>query len=193
MTDERPEQARARQYLRERGTLAPVQRIREHVQAAFSAFEAAVAGVDGDEARRRPIAGEWTVHEVVDHLVETDRPSVVELGDLLRGESPGGPPIPAGLQSPDPLARGWDALVAELKALHGQALDMLGRARDDLAADARAPLVMVINVKGTDGVERPLEWIEPLDWKAYAIVFRLHTMDHLNQVRKILAAGRTRD
>jgi hypothetical protein len=41
-----------------------------------------------------------------------------------------------------------------------------------------------INVKGDRRHRAPLEWIEPLDWKAYAIVFRLHTLDHLNQVRK---------
>jgi hypothetical protein len=192
MIAERPEQVRARQYLRERGTLAPVARIRDQVQAAFSALEAALTGVDAGEARRRAIDGEWTVHEVVDHLVETNRPSVVELSDLLQGHSPGGPPIPAGLQSPDPFARPWEALVAQLRTLHAEVVDTLGRARDDFSTEARAPLVMVINVQEADGVARPLEWMEPLDWKAYAIVFRLHTLDHLNQVRKVLAAGRAR-
>jgi hypothetical protein len=29
-----------------------------------------------------------------------------------------------------------------------------------------------------------------LDWKAYAIVFRLHELDHLNQIKKTLKACR---
>jgi hypothetical protein len=32
--------------------------------------------------------------------------------------------------------------------------------------------------------------VEELDWKAYAIVWRLHVLDHLNQARKVLAAAR---
>jgi len=49
---------------------------------------------------------------------------------------------------------------------------------------------MVINVKEADGSETPLHWIEELDWKAYAIVFRLHVLDHLGQARKVLRALR---
>jgi hypothetical protein len=45
-------------------------------------------------------------------------------------------------------------------------------------------------VKEEDGRETPLHWIEELDWKAYAIIFRLHVLDHLGQVRKVLKAVR---
>jgi hypothetical protein len=31
-----------------------------------------------------------------------------------------------------------------------------------------------------------LQWIEECDWKACAIIFRLHELDHLNQSRKAL-------
>ena len=47
---------------------------------------------------------------------------------------------------------------------------------------------MVINARDPDGQMRPLHWIEELDWKAYAIVFRLHVLDHLTQVKKTLRA-----
>jgi len=56
--------------------------------------------------------------------------------------------------------------------------------------DARAPVVMVINVKEADGREAPLHWIEELDWKAYAVIFRLHELDHLTQAKKTLKAAR---
>ena len=56
--------------------------------------------------------------------------------------------------------------------------------------DARAPLVMVINAREPDGREAPVHWIEELDWKAYAVTaFRLHELDHLNQIKKTLKAG----
>ena len=47
---------------------------------------------------------------------------------------------------------------------------------------------MVVNVKDAEGRTAPLHWVEDLDWKAYALVWRLHVVDHLNQARKVLAA-----
>jgi hypothetical protein len=35
-----------------------------------------------------------------------------------------------------------------------------------------------------------LHWIEELDWKAYAVIFRLHELDHLSQAKKTLRAAR---
>ncbi|HKC96773.1 MAG TPA: hypothetical protein VKG20_02015, partial [Methylomirabilota bacterium] len=58
----------------------------------------------------------------------------------------------------------------------------------DFATDARAPIVMVVNVPDESGRITPLHWVEDLDWKAYAIVWRLHVIDHLKQARKVLAA-----
>jgi hypothetical protein len=45
---------------------------------------------------------------------------------------------------------------------------------------------MVINVRASDGTVKPLHWTEHCDWKACAIIFRLHEMDHLTQIRKAL-------
>lgn len=188
--DLRPEQIRAKEYLREKGSLVPVAEIGERVAAAFSAMEALIDRVAESEARARAIPGEWTVQEVVDHLVETNRPSIGELRDLLAGRRPAGEPIPAGLQSADPMGRRWADLVKDLKACHAEILDVLAGARDDYTTEARAPLVMVINAREPDGREAPLHWIEDLDWKAYAIVFRLHTLDHLGQITKTLSAAR---
>lgn len=186
----RPEQIKARQYLDQKGSRLTAAQLRDRVGAAFGAIEEALASVEEQAARGRAIAGEWSVQEVVDHLVETHRPSIAELRDLVSGRRPEGPPIPAGLQSADPLARPWPDLVLALKALHVEILAVLAAVPDGYATDARAPLVMVINAKEPDGSETPLHWIEELDWKAYAIVFRLHVLDHLSQIRKTLAAAR---
>ena len=184
----RPEQAKAREYLHRKGTLLAPSVIRERVSAAFEATEAFLGGVSEGEARRRPAPTEWCVQEVVDHLVETHRPSLDELRCLLRGERPAAGPIPASLQSRAPLERPWPELLAELGRLHAEILELLVRIPDDFTSSARAPVVLVINAKNADGSESPLHWVEELDWKAYAVIFRLHEIDHVNQARRALSA-----
>jgi DinB superfamily len=185
----RPEQVKAMEYLRDKGTRLTAAQVHERVAAGFVALEGFLDGVTEAEVRVRALPGEWSIQEVADHLVETHRPSLEELYDLLAGRRPPGEPIPAGLQSRDPLARPWPELLGELKKLQAEVVAALGAAPDRLN-DARAPVVMVINVKEPDGRETPLHWIEELDWKAYAVIFRLHVMDHLGQGRKVLRAVR---
>jgi len=185
----RPEQIKAKEYMHQKGTLLPAAQVHERVGAAFAAMETLLDGVGEAEARARTLPGEWTVQEVVDHLVETHRPSLDELRDLLESRRPAGGPVPASLQSADPMGRRYGDLVGDLKAVHAAILRALSGAPDRLT-EARAPLVMVINAKEADGGEAPLHWIEELDWKAYAVTaFRLHELDHLNQIKKTLKAG----
>ena len=184
----RPEQIKAVEYLRDKGNRLAASQVHERVAAGFAALESFLDGITEAEARVRALPGEWSIQEVADHVVETHRPSLEELRDLLAGRRPPGEPIPAGLQSRDPLARPWTELLGELKRLQAEIVAVLGAAPDRLN-DARAPVVMVINVKEPDGRETPLHWIEELNWKAYAIVFRLHVLDHLGQARKILRAA----
>jgi hypothetical protein len=180
-------QAKAREYFRTRGTLADVPGIRAQIHAAFSAFEAAIEPLAAGPAARRALEGEWSVHEVVDHLVESHRAGLDELWCLLAGQRPPGDPIPAGLQSRTPWARPWPWLTRELRALHRDLLAALDGVAPDFTTEARVALVMVVNVEDA-GRRVPFAWVEDVDWKAYAIVFRLHALDHLNQVRKVLAA-----
>ena len=186
----RPEQIKAREYFHHKGTLLPAAQIHERVGAAFTALETFLGAISDGEARERALPGEWTVQEVVDHLIETHRPSLDELRDLLDDRRPAGGPIPASLQSADPMARRFGDVLGDLRAVHAEVLGVLSAAPDRMT-DARAPLVMVINVKEADGREAPLHWIEELDWKAYAVTaFRLHELDHLNQAKKTLKATR---
>ena len=187
----RPEQVKAKDYMHRKGTLLPASEIQERVGAAFAAMETLLGGVTEAEARARAIPGEWTIQEVVDHLVETHRPSLEELRDLLGNRRPTGGPVPASLQSSAPMSRRYADLVSDLKVLHAEVARVLTAAPDRMT-DARAPLVMVINAREADGREAPLHWIEELDWKAYAVAaFRLHELDHLNQAKKTLKAART--
>jgi hypothetical protein len=186
----RPEQEKAREYLHQKGTRLAPREIHERVRAAFVATEEFLDSVSAAEARVQPAPGEWCAQEVIDHLVESHGPGVDELRSLLRSARPSGGPIPAGLQSQAPLGRPWPALVGELKRLHAEILELLTKVPHGFASEARAPLIMVVNMKKADGSEYPLEWIEDLDWKAYAVVFRLHEIDHLKQAKRALAAAR---
>ena len=101
---------------------------------------------------------------------------------------PPGEAIPASLQSKAPLHRPWPWLLAELGRIHGEILRTLAAVSPEFTTEARAPLVMVVNVTDDDGKVVPLHWVEELDWKAYAITWRLHVLDHLKQVKKVRAA-----
>ena len=180
--------ARAREYLLKNGTQATVSAIRARTGAAMEALERFLDTAPPALAARHAIEGEWTLHEIVDHLVETHRPTLDELWCLLAGQRPPGEPIPAGLQSKAPLTRPWPWLLGEMKRVHADILEALSAVPPDFTTDARAPLVMVVNVEDEAGRTVPLSWVEELDWKAYAIVLRLHALDHLNQAKKILAA-----
>lgn len=177
--------ARAREYLRTRGTEASVQAIRTAIAEPFASLASFFASVPVDKVTVRPRAGEWSVQEIADHLLETHRPGLDELRCLLAGQRPPGEPIPAGLQSKAPLLRPWAWLLQELGELHDEIVATLASVPPEFTTTARAPLVMVASVAGA---AVPFEWVEELDWKAYAIVWRLHAIDHLKQARAALAA-----
>jgi hypothetical protein len=125
------------------------------------------------------------VHEILDHLVETHPRALEEMRALLENRHSPVSPIPAGLQSTDPTARRWDDLRAELRRLHAEVLDVLAKAPDRVT-EVRAPIIMVINTRQAVGTVTPMQWIAECDWKACAIIFRLHELDHLGQARRTL-------
>ena len=179
---------KARDYFRTKGTLVAASAIHERIADAFGALETFLEPISAATAARVGISGEWTIQEIVDHLVETHRPGLDELWCLLAGRRPPGEPIPASLQSKAPLQRPWPWLLVELARVHGDILRTLAAVPTDFATDARAPIVMVVNVPDEPGKVVPLHWVEDLDWKAYAIVWRLHVIDHLKQAKKVHAA-----
>jgi hypothetical protein len=189
MDTERSERKAAVDYLRRKGTEAPASRLLAGLKATFQKFEQAIDRVPEACRAQRPSATSWSVHEVVDHLVESHRPALAELRDLLAGISPVGGPIPARLTSPNALERPWAALTQELKSVHTNVVNVVAGAEDAASPVARAPFVMVIKVPGESGPE-VLEWVEALDWKAYAQALRVHTHEHLAQVERIVAALR---
>ena len=97
--------AKARDYLTGRGTRVAAGVVHERVAAAFAALDETLDAVTAAQASARALPGEWTVQEVLDHLVETHRAGVDELRCLLAGQRPPGAAIPASLQSKAPALR----------------------------------------------------------------------------------------
>lgn len=184
---DRPERTAALDYLRRKGTEAPVSKLFSGLRTTFQTFEQAIDRVPEAVRTEQPTATSWCVHQIVDHLVETHRRALAELRDLRQGISPVGGPIPARLVSPNALDRPWTALIEELKSVHANMLDVVAGAEDAASLVARAPFVMVITVQGEHGPE-VLEWVERVDWKAYAQAIRVHTHEHLAQVERTVAA-----
>lgn len=182
-----PEQTRALDYLRAKGTEAPLPELREHLAATFRKIEALLDSVPPELRSASPAPGRWSVHEVVDHLVESHRRAVEQLRFLLAGRRPISSAIPASLQSPAPLERPWDDLIAELRSIHRAFLDLVGEATDETSLEVTAPVVMVVKAPQGDGAV-PLEWEEELDWKAYTQAFRGHTAEHRMQIERTLSA-----
>lgn len=182
--------AKARAHLAARGTEAEFRVIAEQVAAAFDALEAFFDATPTERAPVRTIPGEWSIQEVADHVLETHRPMLDEFRCLLAGRRPPGEAVPAALQSKAPLLRPWAWLRGEIKRLHADIRDTLNSAPPGFVTEARAPAVLVVNVKAADGTVSPVHWVEDLDWKAYAYIWRLHAVDHLGQVKKVRGAMR---
>jgi hypothetical protein len=188
MTAEARAQERARAYFASKTALTP-EEIRAQVVAAFDALDGVLTPIPAERAGRRPAPEQWSVQEIVDHLLETYRPGVDELRCVLAGQRPPGEPIPAALQSKAPLLRPWSWLLDELRRTHRDVVELIGTVKPDFVTEARVPIVMVVNVSDDDIPPRALHWVEDLDWKAYALVsWRLHAIDHMKQARKVLTA-----
>lgn len=181
-----PEQARVLDYLRRKGTEAPAAGLGQAVADAFRKVEGFLGAIPPAARAVRPGPDAWSVQEIVDHLVESHRPAVAQLAELLAGRAVG-EPIPASLQSPAPLALAWEDLVRELKSVHAGIERLLTEAGEAPLA-ARARVAMVTQVAQPDGSTRPVEWIEELDWKAYVLGVRGHTLQHLAQIQRTLEA-----
>jgi hypothetical protein len=184
---DRPERTAAIDYLRRKGTEAPVTKLLSGLRSTLRTIESTLERVPEALRPRRPAATAWSVHEIVDHLVETHRPAVLELRALCAGISPEGGPIPARLRSASPFDRPWATLLVELKDIHAQLIALVEQAGDATPVTVKAPFVMVVKSQGPDGPE-VIEWVDALDWKAYVQALRIHTHEHGAQVERTVAA-----
>lgn len=184
-----PEQQKAMDYLRRKGTEALAAAIRRQAAETFARMEDLLAAVPGDLHRQAPAPERWSPQEILDHLVESHRPAVVQLAALLGGRRPTTGAIPAGLQSAMPLTRAWDQLYGALRDIHADLLRLIDRLPDDLPpSPPRAPIVMVVKAEQADGSLAPVEWLAELDAKAFAQALRAHTLEHVAQLTRTVEA-----
>jgi DinB superfamily len=184
-----PESIQMMDYLKKRASEMTAQAIRERIRAAAAELEKAVSEVTAPEARERPIPGKWTIAEVVDHIAQTQVRGAEELRHLLAGRRPPLPPVYEALRYGAGQWAPWDLLEQELHDANRSMIDLLESATDETPANA--PLVKTVVValrKLEDGRPEPQIFFAELPWKEYALLQRLHLLDHRTQVKNLHAA-----
>jgi hypothetical protein len=164
--------------------------IRDRIRNAAHELEQLVAPVTPAEARLRQVHGKWTIAEVVDHISQTQIRGGEELRHLLEGRRPPHPPVYEALRSGAAHWAPWDLLKEELHASNQAMLDLLESAPEDPPAP-NAPTVRTVMVTLRalpDGTSSPQIYFAELPWREYALLQRLHLLDHRTQVKKLRAS-----
>lgn len=186
-----PESLRMLDYLRTRASEMSAMAIRSRIHAAAGELENAIATVSASEARLRPFAGKWTIAEVVDHISQTQVRGTEELRHLLAGRRPPLPPVYEALRSGAGQWAPWELLVEELHQANLAMMEVL-EAASDHPSDGNAPTVRTVMValrKLENTSTEPQIFFVELTWKEYALLQRLHLLDHRRQVKELHAAA----
>ncbi|HTR37212.1 MAG TPA: DinB family protein [Bryobacteraceae bacterium] len=183
------EGARIVEYLETRtGTLTP-EAIRDRVRASATQFENAAA-VTEEQARSHPIAGKWSIAEIVDHVAQTQIRSAEELRHLVAGRRPPFPPVYEGLRSGAPEFAPWPELLEGLHAANHEVVAVLDAALSSAQAPrATVDAVVVVTRTLDDGRTAPQRFVVELGWREYGLFCRMHLVDHSNQIKKLVAAA----
>jgi hypothetical protein len=183
------EAVRMLEYLRARAAALSDIGIRERVRAAAQELESAVAPVNKSQARLRPFADKWTIAEVVDHIAQTQIRAAEELRHLLAGRRPPAPPVYEALRSGAAAWAPWPELLEGLRSANQELLALLEAPPTvDPNNTPTARTVLVVNGTLSDGRVAPQTFIAELGWREYALVQRLHLLDHRTQVKKLREA-----
>jgi len=183
-----PESLRMLEYLKTRASEITTAGIRERIRAAAHELEAVVAQVPESDARRRPVEGKWHIAEVVDHISQTQIRGTEELRHLLGGRRPPLPPVYEALRSGAGTWAPWDLLKAELHTANQAMIELLESAPEEAPATLTVKTVMVTLRAHSDGTTTPQIYFVDLPWKEYALLQRLHLLDHRTQVKKLRAS-----
>jgi hypothetical protein len=180
--------ARTLEYLRTRAAGLDAARIRARVRAAGAELEAALAGLAETDARRPARPGDWTVAQIVDHVAQSTIRAAEELRHLLAGRRPPGPPVYEGLLSGAAHRVPWPELVEGLREASAELDRVLLEAAERPPADAAATATAILVAGAPDSGDAAEHFGADLTWKEYALVQRLHFLDHRQQVRQVRAA-----
>jgi hypothetical protein len=187
-----PEALRMLDYLRSRAVSLDAGGIRERIRAAAHELESAAGAVSEAEARLRPIANKWTIAEVVDHIAQTQARGAEELRHLLAGRRPPAPPVYEALRSGAAEWAPWPELIDGLHAANDELVAVLAAASDETQNGApTVQTILVVTRNLPAGGTGPQIFVEELGWKEYAILQRLHLLDHRTQIKNLRAALNT--
>lgn len=184
-----PEAARMLEHLGSRAASLGTAGIRERVRTAAREIESVIETVTEAQARLRPIAGKWTIAEVVDHIAQTQIRGAEELRHLLAGRRPPGPPVYEALRSSAAQWAPWSELVEGLRSANEELLALLSSAPESPPAPDAPGVrtVLVVNRSLAAGQIAPQIFITDLDWREYALLQRLHLLDHRTQIKNLRA------
>jgi hypothetical protein len=196
------ESERMMEYVHTRSRELSAAEICERTRAAAAELEKVVASADERFVRQRPFAGKWHMADVVDHISQTQIRGAEELRHLLAGRRPPGPPVYEALKSGASDWAPWQTLVGGLHDANVEMIAVLeGAARDEerlasgrdskAGVSGDAPTVLTLMVATTKMPDDELVaqlWFAELKWKEYALLQRLHLLDHRTQMKKLIAA-----
>jgi len=183
------EAVRMLEYLRTRAAALSDTGVRERVRAAAQELESAVAPISESQSRARPVADKWNIAEVVDHIAQTQIRAAEELRHLLAGRRPPAPPVYEALRSGAAAWAPWPELI---EGLHSANQELLALLEAPAAVDPNnaptARTVLVVSRTLSDGRVAPQIFLVELGWREYALVQRLHLLDHRTQIKKLREA-----
>lgn len=185
----RSERARLLDYIRTRAAALDAPRLRARVSAAAAELEAALAGLGERDARTAVRPGEWTVAQVVDHVAQSAVRAAEELRHLRAGRRPPGPPVYEALLSGAAHRVPWTELVKGLREASAAVDATLAGAEPPGPGDpgaVTAPAILVVSAP--EAGDAPDIFAAELTWQEYALVQRLHFLDHRAQIRALRAA-----
>ena len=189
-------------YVHSRAQTLSAFEICERTRAAAAELEKVVGSANGRDIRRKPFPGKWHMADVVDYISQTQIRGSEELRHLLAGRRPPGPPVYEALKSG---ASEWAPWATLAGGLHDANVEMIAilesAARDEersggakvsgAGPTSTAPKVLTLMVATTtlpnDELVAQL-WFAELFWKEYALLQRLHLLDHRTQMKKLIAA-----
>jgi DinB superfamily len=187
-------------YVHTRGQTLSAFEICERTRAAAAELEKVVASANERDIRRKPFPGKWHMADVVDHISQTQIRGAEELRHLLAGRRPPGPPVYEALKSGASEWAPWSTLMT---GLHDANVEMIAimesAAREEEKSGgtkvsnsgSAPPTVLTLMVATTklpnDELVAQL-WFAELRWKEYALLQRLHLLDHRTQMKKLMAA-----
>ncbi len=184
-----PESVRLLEYVRTRASQMNAAAIRARMAASAHDLEQTIASINATDARKRPLPGKWTIAEVVDHISQTNVRAAEELRHLVAGRRPPLPPVYEALRSGAGQWAPWDLLVGELRAANQALLQAVEGAPEETGESAPTVRTVVVSLrKLEDGREEPQIFFAELTWKEYALLQRLHLLDHRRQIGELRAA-----